>query len=156
MKTMTRESQRRVLLLAGMTVLLFAALPAQAQEVCADIDDVPEEVTELYVDELNDEFSVDLNDADLCSKLTDNFIKACQTAVKDAAKCIQNQIKTLSKQNQTLCKALAGPDAKECASFYKDLAKNTSEAIATESRLRSEQCATIAADEYFDICLFGF
>lgn len=158
MKTMEialRGSQRSLMLLAGTTALLFAALPAQAQDVCGDLGDIPSEVTELYLDELDDEFAVDLNDADLCTKLTENFVKACQTAVKDAVKCIQNQIKTLNKQNQTLCKALS-LNPNECASFYKDTSKAGSQAVADEGDDQSANCAVFAADEFYDVCLFGF
>ena len=150
-------SQRRRMLLAGMTAVLFAALPAQAQEVCADPGDVPEDVTELYLEELEEEFDVDLNDAELCEKLTENFVKACQSAVKDAVKCIQNQIKTLNKQNQTLCKALAPPpEVNACTTNYKNSSKAGSEAVAEEGELQAGICESLAAFEFNEVCLFGF
>src|SRR5262245_34580027 len=63
-------------LLAGLTGLLLGALPAQAQEVCGDLGDMSNETVDLYLDELEDEFGVDLNDPELCTELTKNFIKA--------------------------------------------------------------------------------
>jgi hypothetical protein len=154
--TSLRLANWRLALLGAVTCLLLGALPSSAQDVCGDLEDMTEETLDLYIDELNEEWDVDLNDGDLCTKLTENFIKGCQTAVKDAAKCIQNQIKALSKQNQTACKALAGSEASACSASYKDEAKSDSDEVADFARAESDDCETFAAEDYFDVCMFGF
>jgi hypothetical protein len=140
-------------LLAGLTALMFAGAPAQAQEVCADIGGISDEVLDLYLDELDDEWGVDLNDGDLCTALTKNFIKACQNAVKDSVKCIDKQLGTLNKQNQTLCKAF--DEGSGCVNFYKDMAKDNSNEVRSIGDFESDECETFAADDFFDICMFG-
>jgi len=142
-------------LLAGLTGLLLGALPAQAQEVCGDLGDMSSETLDLYLEELEDEFDVDLDDGELCTELTKNFIKACQTGVKNAVKCIQSQIKALNKQNQTLCKALAGPDADECVALFKNDSSAASDAVKAEGDTESATCEEFAAEIFFSICMFG-
>lgn len=161
MKTLTmalRRLHRRPLLLAGLTALLFAALPAQAQlgDTCPTLNDIPEETLDLYLDELEDEFGADQGDDELCSKLTDNFVKACQTAVKDALKCLQNQFKALNQQNQTLCKALAGSGVDACTNYYKNSSKAASEVMKNDAGFRTANCEQNAADEFYDVCYSGF
>ena len=153
--TSTRRARGALLFLASCFGLLLLAAPAQAQDVCGDLEDMTNETLDLYLEELNDEFDVDLNDGDLCTKLTENFIKACQTAVKDAVKCIQNQFKNLNKQNQTACKVLA-LDVNACTTLHKNEAKAGSDEVAAAGNEESDDCETIAADEYFDVCMFGF
>jgi hypothetical protein len=144
-------------LLAGLTALVFSGAPAQAQEVCADIEGIAGEVLDLYLDELDDEWGVDLNDSDLCTTLTKNFIKACQNAVKNSVKCIDKQLGTLSKQNQTVCKTVyAGNDASACANSYKEDAKDDSDEVGSIGDSESEICETFAAADFFDVCVSGF
>ncbi len=155
--TSLRSARWGLALLGGVAGLLLTALPAQAQELCGLLPDAAENALDLYLDELDDEFSVNLNDGDLCGKLTQNFIKACETAVKDTVKCIQNQVKNLAKQNQTLCTGLnSGSAASECSSFYKNQSKSIAEAIAIFGSMESDECAAVAAAEFFDVCMYGF
>ena len=142
-------------LVAGLTGLLFGALPSHAQTVCGDLNDMTEETVQLYLEELEDEFDIDLNDPELCADLTENFIKACQTGVKNAVKCIQSQIKALSKQNQTACKALAGPAADECVAFYKNDSQTSAEEVKQEAETETVSCAEFGAEIFFSICMFG-
>jgi hypothetical protein len=141
-------------LLAGLTALSFSGGPAQAQEICGDLEGLAEDVLDLYLDELDDEWGVGFNDEDLCTTLTKNFIKACQNAVKDSVKCIDKQINTLSKQNQTLCKAF--DEGSDCVDSYKDDAKGDSDEVGDIGDSESGFCETEAAEIFFDICMFGF
>ncbi len=100
------------------------------------------------------EWGVGFNDEDLCTTLTKNFIKACQNAVKDSVKCIDKQINTLSKQNQTLCKAF--DEGSDCVDSYKDDAKGDSDEVGDIGDSESGFCETEAAEIFFDICMFGF
>ena len=152
-----RSARWALALIMGMTGLLLGSVPAQAQDICGDLEDAAEDALDLYVDELDEEFSVDLADEDLCVTLTKNFIKACQTAVKDTVKCIQNQIKSLGKQNQSLCKGLLeGDEESGCSSFYKNQQKSFSESITALGEDEASDCEIFMAEDFFDICLFGF
>lgn len=162
MKTMEkalRASLHTLVLLTGIFTLLFAALPARAQlqdGACPRLNDVPEEILNLYLDELEDEFEADFGGDALCSALRKNFVKACQTAVKDALKCIQNQLKTVDKQNQALCKALAGPGLDACANYYKNSSKAAAEVMKTDAGFRAENCEQDAGQDFYDVCFNGF
>ena len=152
-----RSARWALALIGGLAGLSFGALPAQAQgtELCGDIEDMADQAFETYLEELDEEFALDLGDEKLCESLTKNFIKACQTAVKDSVKCFQNQIKSLSKQDQTACKALAGSGVSECVTFYKNREKSYSNEVQAIGDDQSDDCETVNADEFFDICMFG-
>jgi hypothetical protein len=142
------------LLLGGMGLLL-GALPASAQ-ICGDLGDVGGETFDAYIDLLNEDFEVDLNDEDLCTSLTKIFIKGCQSAVKDAGKCIQNQTGNLSKFGQTACKELAGSFVSECVDDYKQEAKFGNELVKAAVEDESADCEEDLAFDFFDVCMFGF
>ena len=95
MTAMQANSMRRagslLTLLGGMAALLFLADPAQAQVCEADLEDLAEDVLELYIDELNSVWGVDLENEEFCTKVANNFFKACQSAAIDNIKCLQNQ-----------------------------------------------------------------
>jgi len=144
-----------VALLAGVAALSFVPRPAAAQEVCADLEGLAEEALDLYLDELDDEFGVDLNNPDLCTKLAENYIKACQKAAKDNVKCFQNQIKAIDKQNQTACKALfTGPSASECSEDSKNQAKDRSDQVTNDAEDAAVGCESLA-DDFFQVCMEG-
>ena len=153
--TTLRGVRSGLALLAGVAGLLFGATPARAQDVCGDLEDIAAETLDLYLDELSDEFDTGLNDDALCTKLMDNFSKACQTAAKDAVKCIQNQIKALNKQNETACKALEGPGADSCVAFYKNQSKASSEEVKAEGDDQAALCGGEAAEAFWFTCMFG-
>lgn len=151
-----RNARWRQALLGSLAGLLFVAHPVQAQDVCADLSNVADEAFDLYIEQLDEEFDVGLANAELCGKLTENFVKGCQTAAKDAVKCIQNQVKSLDKQNQAACKALAGDDVDACKAFYQDRSKNDLVGVASDGDDQSTACAGEQADDFYDACFFGF
>lgn len=152
--TRFRLAKGRLVLLAALMGMLFGAAPASAQ-ICGDLADVGE-TFDAYIDLLDEDFEVDLNDEDLCTSLTKIFIKGCQMAVKDAGKCIQNQTGNLSKFGQTACKELAGSFVSECVDDYKQEAKFGNELVKAAVEDESADCEGDLAFEFFDICMFGF
>lgn len=153
--TSTRGARWGLALLGGMLGLLFTGLPAQAQMICGASEDMREDLLELYIEELADEFEVDTGDEEFCSKLTENFIKACQTLVKDTFKCVKNQIASLGKQNKTSCGEFAPGDS-ECTAFFKNQTKEGEAAVSGAADEESALCELDSAEEFFDICMFGF
>jgi hypothetical protein len=152
-ETSTRGARWGLALLAGMAGLL-TGMPAQAQ-VCGASDSMREELLDLYLDELDDEFEVDTGDEEFCSKLTENFVKACRTLIKDTVKCVKNQISSLGKQNKESCKEFAPGDS-DCTGFYKDLTKEGLAGVSGVGDEEAELCELDSAEEFFDVCMFGF
>jgi hypothetical protein len=154
-ETLLRRASCGVALLAGIAGWLLAAAPAQAQEVCGNLASSSDDALALYLDELDSEWGVPIADEGLCTRLTQNFVKGCQTAVKDTVKCIQGQIGGIAKQNQIACKVLATGDSSDCIASFKAEAKNASNAAANTGSDKAVVCAGTAADSYFDVCMLG-
>jgi len=143
-------------LLVGVTGAWLVAQPAAAQPPCLEPDEAVDETLEFLVERLEHTFGLDLNDADLCEALTQNFIKTCSAAVKESVKCLQIQFAGWSRQDQIACKALlTGDAAKECATEAKDLLKAYQNQFKLASAEAIDACQNAFADEYFDVCLSG-
>lgn len=157
MNTIVGWRRRGLALLGGVAGLWLGAQPAAAQFACADLGDVPEDMLEFYLVEFDEDFAVDLGDEALCAVLTQTFVKACSTAVKDTAKCLQNAFSNLGRQRQAGCKGLlSGDDAKACSAQAKSLASGAVSRIKQEAGFLTEDCEGYVAEEYFEVCMFGF
>jgi hypothetical protein len=156
-ETMLRRGSLGLALLVGMAGGLLAAAPAQAQAqaVCGNLATTPEDALGFYLDELDAEWNLPIADEALCTKLTQNFVKACQTAVKDTVKCIQDQIGTLNKQNQIACKGLSKGNSASCIESFTQQAKNAADAVSNTGRDKAAVCAGTQADAYFNVCMLG-
>jgi hypothetical protein len=138
---------------------LLAAAPAQAQpapEVCGNLETTAQDALGLYLDELDSEWTVPIADEGVCTKLTQSFAKACQYAVRDTVKCLQNQIGTLNRQNQIACRGLSKGNAASCIESFTQQAKNAADAVGNAGKDQSAECSGAASDTYFNVCMLGF
>lgn len=143
--------------LIGVTGAWLVAQPAAAQPPCLEPDDAAEETLEFLIERLDFNFGVDLNDADLCEALAENFSKTCSAAVKESVKCLQIQIAAWSRLEQIGCKALlTGDAAKACSTNAKSFLKGYQEQYKNVSGQIISDCESSLATEYFEICMFGF
>ena len=120
---MTCRGRLTIALLGGIASALLLTAPARAQELCGgDLEGLPDQILGLYLERLAEEPGVGLEDEEFCSKLTQNFVKACQTAAKDGIKCHLAQVSALETQNREGCKVYE-PANKDCVTSFKTTAK---------------------------------
>jgi hypothetical protein len=158
-ETLMRRASCGLVLLGGIAGWLLAAGPAQAQaapEVCGNLETTAQDALGFYLDELDSEWTVPIADEGLCKQLTQSFAKACQFAVRDTVRCIQNQIGTLNKQNQIACKGLSQGNAASCIESFTQQAKNAAAAAGNAGKDQAAECSGEAADTYFNVCMLGF
>lgn len=149
LETMIRFGKCGAAAFALFAGLAFAPAPAQAQ-VCGDLDDIAEDLLVAYFDELADFFTLSEKS---CDAMTSTFFKACNTAVKDAVKCLQRQIGEIPKAAKPGCRE-AAKNPSSCESVFKDQAKLESGFVEDEAQFAYGDCES-AADEFWDVCRFG-
>jgi hypothetical protein len=142
---------RAVIVLAAAFAVALAATPARAQ--CADPEDIVEDVYEIFYEEIGDEF-FGFFDEDICDKLTQTVVKACQKAASDNAKCYGRVYKSLLSGGKTAC-STTGSDKNECNAFYKNFNDGVKLEIEAFEQQVSDDCLD-EADEFWDNCYFGF
>lgn len=141
---------RSLAVLGAVAGLAFAPAPAQAQ-VCGDFEEVAEDLLDEYFDELGGFFTLSET---TCDSMTSTFFKACTTAVKDATKCFQTQFKSLPKAAKPACKENF-EDPSDCEQSFKNNEQMLNNLIAEEASFANDDCED-AADEFWDVCRFGF
>lgn len=119
------------------------------------IPSVSEDMLELYLAELIQEWGIGLGSGPYCSKASQNFVKVCQTVVKSSVKCIEHQIDGLAKQDEEGCKAFAGSEAKACEASVDEAAETYLGTLTGPQTLEEKKCATVAGGHFFRMCKFG-
>jgi hypothetical protein len=154
---LTCRSRVTIALWGGIASVLLLTAPARAQEICGgDLAGLPDQILDLYLEQLTQEPGVGLEDEDFCSKLTQNFVKACQTAAKDSTRCELALVSALDAQNREGCKVFVTPaEVKDCMNSFKTTAK-TAKSELTSQRMELESECEDLADAFFDVCMFGF
>ena len=153
----TCKSRVTIALLGGIASAMLLTAPARALEICGgDLEDLPDQILDVYLDQLAADPGVGLEDEEFCSKLTQNFVKACQSAVKDSIKCQMAQVSALDTQNREGCKVFVPRDeAKDCMNSFKTTAKSAQTELKNQQAELALECENLA-DAYFDVCMFGF
>ena len=149
METSTRLWKQALAALGVLAGLALAPAPAQAQ-ICGDFEDLAEDLLDAYFEEFEDFFTLSAN---TCDSMKSTFAKACDTAVKDAVKCAQNQIKALPKAGKPACKEnFENPS--DCDQNFKNEAELANNIVSLEANDAKQDCE-IAADDFWDVCRFG-
>jgi len=130
--------------------LALAPAPAQAQ-ICGEFDEIAEDLLDAYFDELGDFFTLSEK---TCDAMTGTFSKACNTAVKDAVKCFQRQIGELPKAAKPACKE-AAKNPSLCDQAFKDDAGEAKDIVSLQADSAYDDCI-VAANDFWDVCRFGF
>jgi hypothetical protein len=141
---------RAVIVLAAASGVALAATPARAQ--CADPEDIVEDVYDIFYDELGDEF-FGFFDEEICDKLTQTVVKACQKAASDNAKCYERVYKSLLSGHKTAC-STTGSDKSECNAFYKSYNDSVNAEIEFFEQDVSDDCED-EAGSFWDVCYSG-
>ncbi len=130
--------------------LALAPAPAQAQ-VCGDLKDVAGDLLDSYFESLGDLFTLSEK---TCNSMTNTFLKACNTAVKDAVKCSQRQIGEIPKAAKPACKENFQTPS-DCDNVYKSQAQLANNIVTQDANSAYNDCQD-AADEFLATCRFGF
>ena len=133
--------------LAGVTL---SPVAAQAQ-ICGEPPDIAEDLLEFYVSEFEDLFTLS---EQTCDAMAKEFLKACDTAVKDAVKVRRAPARRVPKAAKPACKE-ASQNPSDCAGDYKDDAKDDKQLVEAGANFAFGECED-EADKFWDTCRFGF
>ena len=143
-----RSWKQILVALAALAALALAPAPAQAQ-ICGELDDISEDLLGVYYEELGGFFTLS---QESCESMTKTFHKACNTAVKDAVKCIERQLDNITKAAKPGCKENF-EDSSACDQEFKNEAEQEKEIVSQEANFANADCAD-DADSFFSACRF--
>ena len=130
--------------------LAAGAAPAHAQ-ICGDLFDecaIAVGVHDLNAIAYEDIFPVDES---TCEKITKRVEKQCEDAIKTAAQCWKDEIKSVRKTSKLACKT-QGSASGECNADFKEQASNELDEIDALEDSELPCCGSIAAD-FYTICV---
>jgi hypothetical protein len=119
--------QRGLAALGSAASLALFCVPAQAQ-ICGEPGEAADALVEFYGDEFEDFFP---QDEKPCEQLAKTFLKACNSAVKDAAKCAERQLDAIPKAAKSACEGTKNPS--DCVGTFEDDVADEKDSVADEA-----------------------
>lgn len=99
----------RVIVCSVLVVFVMLGAGQASAQACGDIEDVPSEFLDDYLETLGGLFPLDAAE---CEKITKSAVSSCHKAVSASVSCAESQVSGVRKGSKTACKAQgAGEDA---------------------------------------------
>jgi hypothetical protein len=136
----TQRWKRGLAAAAVCSSLALGSAPAQAQ-ICAEPEDIAEELYEAYLDEIGDFFPLSEN---ACESIASTYFKACKQAVKDAVECTERQLDAIPKAAKSACKE-AATNPSGCVDDFKEDAEISKDSVKEDGDQATASCEFGAA-----------